>query len=96
MDKQQYEDKRLDKIDTTIEGMSKDLELVKQKIYNGFSHSIESTENKVNYIDTQNTIAHKELKSDIKDLSKKFDKILWMFGAGALLFVIKEIIQGAL
>ena len=89
-----YEDARMDKLETTIETMKDDLGLVKQKIFNGFSHSIASTENKVDYIDKQNDKQHKELGDSIKDLSKKFDKILWMFGAGALGLIIKDLIQG--
>ena len=91
-----YEDARMDKLEKTIENIKDDLVLVRQKIFNGFSHSIASTENKVNYIDTQNKADHKDLRLDIKDLSKKFDKILWMFGAGAAGIIIKDIIQRAL
>jgi len=70
-------DKRLDKIDESIKKLTEEMGIIKQKIFNGYDHSIRSTENKVNYIDEQNTRQHKELKDDIKDLSKKMDKLLW-------------------
>jgi len=70
--------------------------LVKTKIYNGMGTSIKSTENKVNYIDKANKEGHKELGNAIKDLSKKFDKILWFFAFGALGVIISEVVKGLL
>lgn len=82
-----HEDARMEKIEATVEK-------IKVKIFNGMSTSIKSTENKVDYIDKRNTLEHGELKESIKDLSKKFDKILWMFGAGAFGLIVKDIIKG--
>ena len=84
-----YEDARMDKLETTIEGMRDDIGDIKTKIYNGFSHSIASTEEKVNYIDKRNREEHEKL-------STKLDKIFWMFGTAAIAIVIKEVIQGLL
>jgi len=102
-EQRRYEDTRMNRLEddlkemkTNHKEMQDDITYIKTRIDNGFSTSIKSTENKVAYIDTANTKAHGELKLDIKDLSKKFDKIMWVFGAGALLFVIKDIIQRAL
>ncbi len=94
-----YEDKRMDKLEKTIDDIKEDLGEVKQKIFNGFSHSIKSTEDKVNYIDQHNTIEHKELKESLKDLSKKFDKMLWLWASGSISIVVGVIIvliKGAL
>lgn len=80
----QQHDKRLDKIDESIKKLTDELSTIKQKIFNGYDNSIRSTENKVNYIDEQNTRQHGELKNDIKDLSNKvvlvehaINKLLW-------------------
>ena len=84
-----HEDARMEKIEATVEK-------IRVKIFNGMSTSIKSTENKVDYIDKRNTLEHGELKENIKDLSKKFDKILWMFGIGALGFIMKDVLRGLL
>lgn len=91
-----YEDARMDKLEETIENMKEDVTKIKIKIFNGFSSKIDSTENKVNYIDKQNDKQHRELKDNIKDLSKKFDKILWMFGIGTLTILMKDWVLGLL
>lgn len=84
-----YEDARMDKLEATIETMKDDLGLVKQKIFNGFSHSIASTEEKVNYIDERNREEHKLLMG-------KLDKLMWIFITSAIGIIIKEIVQGIL
>ena len=87
-----YEDKRMDKLEKTIDNIKDDLGQVKQKIFNGFSHSIASTEDKVNYIDERNTVEHKELKESIKDLSIKFDKMLWLWASGSISIIVGVVI----
>ena len=84
-----HEDARMDKLETTIEGMRVDIGDIKTKIYNGFSTSIKSTEDKVDYLDKRNREEHKHL-------STKLDKIFWMFGAAAIAIIIKEVVQGLL
>ena len=87
-----YEDVRMDKLETTIDGIQKDLGLVKQKIFNGFSDSIKSTEDKVNYIDERNREEHKLLMG-------KMDKILFLWVSGSIAIavgVIGYIIKSAL
>ena len=79
-----------------IKEIGKDMTLVKTKIYNGMGTSIKSTENKVDYIDKANKEGHKELSNDIKDLSKKFDKILWFFAFGAGGVIISDLVKGLL
>jgi len=91
-----HEDARMNKLEKNQEKMQDDIVYIKTRIDNGFSTSIQSTEDKVNYIDHQNEIDHKDLRSDIKGLSKKFDKIIWMFVAGAIGVIIKDIIERAL
>lgn len=81
-----FGDDRMDKLEKTIESMRVDIGDIKTKIYNGFDKSIKSTENKVKYIDERNREEHKYL-------SKKLDKIFWMFGAAAIAVIIKEIVQ---
>ena len=80
-----YEDARMDKLEATINIMKDDLGLVKQKIFNGFSHSIESTENKVNYIDERNREEHEQLSS-------KLDKILFLWVSGSITIAIGVIV----
>lgn len=84
-----FEDVRMDKLEKTIEEMRVDIGDIKTKVNNGFDKSIKSTENKVDYIDKINRKEH-------ESLSKKLDKIFWMFGAAAIAIIIKEFIQGAL
>ena len=90
-------DIRLDKIEANQEKMQGDIVYIKTRIDNGFSTSIKSTENKVDYIDKQNDKQHKELGDGIKDLSKKFDKMLWFLMAssvgistGVILAIVKD------
>ena len=83
----------MDKIEKEYTKMQDDIVYIKTRIDNGFSTSIKSTENKVDYIDKMNRADHKELKSDIKDLTKKFDKLMWMFGAGAFGAVVIELLK---
>ena len=94
------DDERMTAIETTIGKMEKehtkmqeDIVYIRTRIDNGFSTSIKSTENKVDYIDKMNRADHMELKSDIRDLTKKFDKLMWMFGAGAFGIVIVEVLK---
>ena len=75
MENRRSEDKRMDKLEEDITTINKTVGEIKTKIYNGFSSSIASTENKVNYIDARNEKEHAEIRSDIKDLSKNVDKI---------------------
>lgn len=91
-----YEDARMDKLEETMEGIQKIVEKIRVKIFNGFDKSIKSTENKVDYIDQRNQSEHKGLKDDIKELSKKFDKIMWMFGVGAFGFVVFQVVRSLL
>ena len=104
-------DTRLEKIEANQEKMQDDIKelksnnkelledviYIKTRIDNGFSTSIKSTENKVDYIDKQNDRQHKELGDGIKDLSKKFDKMLWFLMAssigistGVILAIVKD------
>ena len=90
-------DVRLEKIEANQEKMQDDIVYIKTRIDNGFSTSIKSTENKVDYIDKQNNKQHKELGDGIKDLSKKFDKMLWFLMAssigistGVILAIVKD------
>ena len=71
------EDTRMNRLETAIDKMGVEVSAIKVKVFNGMGTSIESTENKVDYIDKQNERQHKELSDSIKDLSKKFDKMLW-------------------
>ena len=91
-----YEDARMDKLETTIEGMRDDIGDIKTKIYNGFSTSIKSTEDKVNYIDERNREEHHALIESIHSLSdkfdKKFDKMMWVWISGSASIVIGVII----
>lgn len=66
--------------------MGKDIVYTKTKIDNGFSTSIQSTEDKVNYIDEANTREHSEL-------SKKLDKILWGFFGITFLIIAAQAIE---
>ena len=98
-----YGDARMDKLETTIEIMKDDLGQVKQKIFNGFSHSIASTEEKVNYIDDRNREDHAYLIKSIESISdkvdKKFDKIMWVWAGGSVSIfvgVASYIIKGLL
>ena len=88
MEQRRYEDARMDKLELTIGTMKDDLGLVKQKIFNGFSHSIASTEDKVNYIDKQNEKQHGELKESIEKLAGKLDKILFLWVAGSVSIIV--------
>ena len=67
----------MSRIELNIEKLTEDVVDIKKKIYNGFSASIKSTENKVNYIDERNTKEHDEIKERVKELSMKLDKLLW-------------------
>lgn len=40
-------DKRMDRLETTVDKMSDDINQIKTKIYNGFEKSIKNTEEKV-------------------------------------------------
>lgn len=86
-------DHRFSKIEDVIDVISKDMVLVKTKIFNGFSHSILNTEEKVSYIDQQNKEDHKMVRGDIKDLSKKFDKLLWSLVGVSFLVLLSEIFK---
>ncbi len=84
MTNRRTDDVRIEKIESTVEDITKDVQLIKQKIFNGYDKSIKSTESKVNYIDEQNTRQHGELKDDIEKLSGKvehversIEKLLW-------------------
>ena len=95
MDEQQ-KDARMDRLEATVDKMGSEVSAIKVKIFNGFSHSIASTENKVDYIDKQNDKQHKELNDNIKDLSKQFNKMLWFLvsssigiSSGVILAIIK-------
>ena len=84
-DNRRYEDARMDKLESVIETIKDDLSLVKQKIFNGFSHSIKSTEEKVNYIDERNREEHHNLMS-------KLDKIIFLWVSSSISIVIAVII----
>ena len=97
MENRRAEDIRMTKMETTIEKVQDDVSLIKTKIFNGFSHSIASTENKVNYIDEQNKEDHKQISVDIRSLSSKFDKMLWFMvtsSVGIIVGIVLAIIKG--
>ena len=92
-----YEYARMDKLEEIIENMKEDVTKIKIKIFNGFSSKIDSTENKVKYIDKQNEKQHGELSDSIKGLSKKFDKMLWFLMASSFSItagIILSIVKG--
>ena len=98
-----YEDTRMDKLEKTIEAIQKDVGEIRVKIFNGFSHKIDSTENKVNYIDERNREEHNALIESINNLSdkfdKKFDKMMWVWISGSVsvfVGVIIYVIKGLL
>ena len=84
------DDMRIEKIESNVEKMQDDIVYIKTRIDNGFSTSIKSTENKVQYIDEQNNEAHKSLKDDIRLLSGKFDKLLWALVSVSFLLIVGE------
>lgn len=97
-------DIRISHIEKIVEVLSSDVVYIKTKTNNGFGASIKSTENKVDYIDKENKESHKKLEDTMKEnhkqsqdgqkyLSKKFDKIMWMFGGGAFGFVVFQIVK---
>jgi len=84
---------RMDKFENKIDKMSEDMTAVKAKIFNGFSHSIQNTENKIDYIDKANNEAHKMLLNQYDKLSIKFDKLLWGLVSISFLLIVSEIIR---
>jgi len=83
-EQRRHEDTRMNRLEDDLKEMKtnhkdiqNDISYIKTKIDNGFSTSIKSTENKVNYIDERNTKEHNELKGDIEILSSKMDRLLW-------------------
>ena len=91
------EDARMDRLETAIDKMGVEVSEIKVKIFNGFDKSIKSTESKVNYIDQRNREEHGALVESIKDLSKKFDKMLWFLitssigiSGGVILAIVKD------
>jgi len=91
------DDTRIIKMETTIDKMQDDIVYIKTKIDNGFSTSIKSTENKVNYIDKRNREEHKLLMDSVVKLSGKFDRMLWFLvtssigiSAGVILAIVKD------
>ena len=93
MENRRTDDLRITKIETTIDKIQDDVNLIKTKIFNGFSSKIDSTENKVSYIDTQNKSDHNELKNDIKLLSSKFDKMLWFMITSSISIIVGIVIS---
>ena len=85
-------DDRMRRLESTVDKMQDDIIYIKTRIDNGFSTSIKSTENKVNYIDERNREEHKALIESIQNLSKKFDKMLWLWLSGSLTIVIGVIV----
>ena len=86
-------DYRLDSIDdqmkelkTDHKKMRDDVTYIKGRIDNGFSTSIKSTENKVDYIDKANTREH-------SNLNKKFDKLLWALVSIPTTYILSEIVR---
>ena len=77
MEERRSTDKRMDKLEATVEKMQGDIVYIKTRIDNGFSTSIQSTENKVTYIDEANRKEHNDIRIAIKELSKKLDNLLW-------------------
>ena len=93
-------DFRLDSIDCKImeikdenKEMLIDIIYIKTKIDNGFSTSIKSTENKVDYIDQANKDDHKKLSNDIKDVDKKIDKLLWFIALSSVVIVSTVLVK---
>jgi len=74
------DDKRMEKLESIVEDMSKDIVHIKTKINDGFSDSIENTENKVNYIDERNREEHKTIMA-------KMDKILFLWLGGSVTII---------
>ena len=84
-------EENINNLDKDMKEIVKDMVLIKTKIYNGLGASVKSTENKVDYIDKQNKEAHEELKQGVKDLSKKFDKIIWSLVSIPIIYIISEV-----
>ena len=84
------DDMRITKIENVLEDVRKDMVLVREKIFDGYDHSIKSTENKVTYIDEQNKEDHKTLRDDIHRLSGKFDKLLWALVSISFFLLVGE------
>ena len=86
-------DNKFSKIEEKMDVSQSDISLIKTKIFNGFSHSIQSTENKVNYIDAQNKVDHKDLKASIINLTGKMDKIIWAMVSVSFFVILGNVIQ---
>lgn len=86
-------DIRFAKVEENIIVMGKDIRLVREKIFNGMGTSIKSTEDKVDYIDQRNKEEHGVLRSDIKDLDKKLDKILWSLVGISFFMILAKVFE---
>jgi len=73
--------------------MRSDITYIKTRIDDGFSTSIKSTEDKVDYIDKENKEAHGMLSVSIAGLGKKLDKLLWAIAIGSAGLIITQIIH---
>ena len=74
------DDMRMEKLESIVEDMRDDIGEIKTKINNGFTHSLQNTENKVNYIDERNREEHKLIMG-------KMDKILFLWLGGSVTVV---------
>jgi len=87
------DDERMGKLEKVVEAMRSDIVEIKTKINDGFSDSIQNTENKVNYIDERNREEHKLIMG-------KMDRIvfLWLGGSisvvGGVVFLIIKGVMG--
>ena len=89
-------DKRMDVLEDSVNEIKEVVDTIKIKIFNGFDKSISSTENKVNYIDERNTNEHLALRSDIKSISTKLDRMLWAMVGVSFLLIVSEFVKGLL
>ena len=89
-------DHRFHDIESKLDTLDEKMVEVYDKITNGLTTSVALTEQKVNLIDEKNTEDHKEVKSDLKDLGKKLDKLLWALVSISFLAVIGSIVKFAI
>ena len=85
------DDMRIEKIENSVDQLKEDVGAIKIKIFNGFSHNIENTAEKVSYIDKRNLEDHKNIMSRIDGLGNKFDKLLWALVSVSFLLIVSEV-----
>lgn len=72
-----YEDKRMDKLESDVTGLQKDVSYIKTKIDNGFSHSIKNTEERLTRFEKRYDAGH-------INLTGKIDKLLFIIVSGSI------------